>query len=91
MNIQVLRIYFFVVLRTDRDERDSNYDYKPCYSEIQAQAGFFGDGHIVYGEETRLKQTGFQLMRHLGVIHRCLYCYCFISQIQTTHCLLKRT
>lgn len=54
--IQALKFYF-VVLRTDRDERDSNYDYKPCYSEIQAQAGFYGDGHIVYGEETRLKQT----------------------------------
>ncbi|XP_078373908.1 laminin subunit alpha-like [Oculina patagonica] len=34
--------------RTDRDEGDSNYDFKPCYSEIQAQAGFHGDGHIVY-------------------------------------------
>jgi len=56
---RALRIYFFVVLRTDRDEGDSNYDYKPCYSEIQAQAGFYGDGHIVYGKETRLKQTGF--------------------------------
>ena len=41
--------YFLVALRTDRDEGDSNYDYKPCYSEIQAQAGFYGDGHMVYG------------------------------------------
>ena len=52
-------ISFFVVLRTDGDERDSNYDYKPCYSEIQAQAGFYGDGRIVYGKEARLKQTRF--------------------------------
>lgn len=34
--------------RTDRDERDSDYNFKPCYNEIQAQVGFSGDGHIVY-------------------------------------------
>ena len=50
-------ISLFLVLSTDRDERDSNYNYKPCYSEIQSQAGFYGDGYIVYGEETRLKLT----------------------------------
>ena len=49
--------YFSVALRTDRDEGDSNYDYKPCYSEIQAQAGFYGNGHIVYGEETIKTET----------------------------------
>lgn len=84
-------ISFFVALRTDGDERDSNYDYKPCYSEIQAQAGFYGDGRIVYGTETRLKQTRFQLVRHHGVVHRFYVVIFFVLQMKTTPCPLKRT
>jgi len=34
--------------RTDRQEDRSKYTYKQCYSEIQSQAGFGGDGDINY-------------------------------------------
>ena len=50
-------VSFFVARRTDRDERDSDYNFKPCYNEIQAQVGFSGDGHIVYGKETNWATT----------------------------------
>ena len=38
--------------RTDGDARISSYSYKPCYREVQSQAGFSGDGHITYGKDS---------------------------------------
>ncbi|XP_068694373.1 laminin subunit beta-1-like isoform X2 [Montipora foliosa] len=34
--------------RMDRDAYTSSYSYKPCYREVQSQAGFGGDGYIIY-------------------------------------------
>lgn len=39
--------------RTVRDDQDSSYNYKSCYSEIQSQASFSGDGYVVFGKITR--------------------------------------
>lgn len=45
-------LHFF---STDRDGANSSYTYKQCYSEIQSQAGFSGDGYIIYGKKTVLE------------------------------------
>lgn len=34
--------------KTDGDAQISSYSYKPCYREVQSQAGFSGDGYITY-------------------------------------------
>ena len=48
--------------RTDRDDQDSSYNYKSCYSEIQSQAGFSGDGYIVFGKRFH------RLLSYLGAL-----------------------
>lgn len=40
--------------RTDREDANSSYTYKQCYSEIQSQAGFNGDGYIIYDSDYSL-------------------------------------
>ena len=50
--ISFANILCFKWCRTDGDAQISSYSYKPCYREVQSQAGFSGDGYITYGKDS---------------------------------------
>lgn len=61
LSVKVLYASFF--FSTDREDANSSYTYKQCYSEIQSQAGFNGDGYIIYGKKTALEHLVFPISR----------------------------
>lgn len=59
--LKFFMLHFF--FSTDREDANSSYTYKQCYSEIQSQAGFNGDGYIIYGKKTALEHLVFPISR----------------------------